>query len=130
MPYKITIVKGTKALIQFEESTAAHAAPNFFNGADLKGSKIKVVIAGKTPGHGAPVVCTFTFATQCLCLTPPPSVAPPSVSPNCWHPPGLHTAVHGRGGRGGGGGRGGYGGGGRGGYGGGRGGGGGGYGRY
>lgn len=42
-PYKVKIYEGGKdAVIQYEESQAAHAAPAFFDGEEWKGVHIKV----------------------------------------------------------------------------------------
>lgn len=54
MPYKIKMYGNNDCLLQYEEGSAAHACPKFFNDYDLKGSKLKVELAEKKPGHGLP----------------------------------------------------------------------------
>ena len=110
MPYRVKFYGNDDCLVQYEDSHAAHAAPSFFDGQDLKGATLKVEMAEKKPNQGLPA---GTY------------VPPSQAGPKAYGGGGGGYGGSG-GGYGGGGGRGGYGdrgGGGGGGYGGDRGGG-------
>lgn len=82
MPHKVKLYSDNDGLIEYEDSSAAHAAPNFFDGHEIRGSKIKVELAEKK--------------------APPPGFVPPSRGGG-----GGGGATRGGGGYGGGGGGGG-----------------------
>jgi RNA recognition motif-containing protein len=44
MPYRVKFYGNDDCLVQYEDSHAAHAAPSFFDGQDLKGATLKVEI--------------------------------------------------------------------------------------
>ncbi|KAK7253505.1 RNA binding protein [Aureococcus anophagefferens] len=54
MPYRVKFYGNDDCLVQYEDSHAAHAAPSFFDGQDLKGATLKVEMAEKKPNQGLP----------------------------------------------------------------------------
>mmetsp|Transcript_19255 Transcript_19255/g.58360 ORF Transcript_19255/g.58360 Transcript_19255/m.58360 type:complete len:153 (-) Transcript_19255:358-816(-) len=54
MPHRIKFYGNDDCLIQYEDSHAAHAAPSFFDGTEMKGSKLHVEMAEKKPNQGLP----------------------------------------------------------------------------
>ncbi|KAH8065719.1 RNA binding-protein [Aureococcus anophagefferens] len=52
MPYRVKFYGNDDCLVQYEDSHAAHAAPSFFDGQDLKGATLKVEMAEKKPNQG------------------------------------------------------------------------------
>ena len=51
MPHRLKLYGKDDCLLFFEEASTAHSAPNFYNGAEFKGSKIKVELAQAIPGQ-------------------------------------------------------------------------------
>lgn len=53
MPHKVKLYGNNDGLVQFEDSSAAHHAPSFFNGHNLRGSTIKVCTCAHWSGTSA-----------------------------------------------------------------------------
>jgi RNA recognition motif-containing protein len=54
MPYRVKFYGNDDCLLHYEDPHAAHAAPSFFDGQELKGSKLHVEMAEKKPNQGLP----------------------------------------------------------------------------
>ena len=54
MPYRVKFYGNDDCLLHYEDPHAAHAAQSFFDGQELKGSKLHVEMAEKKPNQGLP----------------------------------------------------------------------------
>ena len=52
MPFRVKFYGNNDCLLQYEDSHAAHAAPSFFDGYEMKGCKLHVEMAEKKPNQG------------------------------------------------------------------------------
>jgi len=54
MPFRVKFYGNDDCLLHYEDSHAAHAAPSFFDGQEMQGSKLHVEMAEKKPNQGLP----------------------------------------------------------------------------